>query len=86
MGRTRLLIPALIVNPLLVLVALGWLAWVTTSPRYWSPGAYAARGPASDQGPRGEQGPVDPAGPVGPGAEDAIASLESELARYQRSG
>jgi hypothetical protein len=23
---------------LLVLVALGWLAWVTTSPRYWSPG------------------------------------------------
>jgi hypothetical protein len=50
MGRTRLLIPALIVNPLLVLVALGWLAWVTTSPRYWSPGRL--RRPGTGQRPR----------------------------------
>jgi hypothetical protein len=79
MERTRLITAVLIVNSLLALVALGWLAWISVAPRYWFSGAYAAQGPQGEQGPRGEQGAVGPAGPVGPDAEDAIAGLEAEV-------
>src|SRR6266487_5383877 len=79
MARTRLVASLLIVNGLLAMTALGWLVWITTSPRHWFADAYAAQGPRGEKGPRGEQGPLGPAGPVGPDAEDAIASLESDL-------
>ncbi len=79
MVRTRLVVSLLIVNGLLAMTALGWLVSITTSPRHWFADAYAAQGPRGEKGPRGEQGPIGPAGPVGPDAEDAIASLESDL-------
>jgi hypothetical protein len=69
----------LVLNGLLTLTALGWLAWISVAPRYWFPGAYAAQGPRGEEGPRGERGPEGPAGPVGPDAADAIDELSLEV-------
>src|ERR1051326_2319794 len=79
MARRRLLVASLVVNGLLTLVAIGWLVWITTTPRYWFAGAYASQGPLGDKGPRGDPGPEGPPGPVGPDASDAISSLETDV-------
>lgn len=79
MGRTRLVVSLLIVNTVLALTALGWLIWITTSPRYWFAGAYAAQGPQGEKGPRGDASPPGPPGPVGPDAADAIDSLQPDI-------
>jgi hypothetical protein len=79
MSRPRVLAVALIVNGVLAIAALGWIAWIATSPRCWFADAYAAQGPQGEKGPRGDDGPAGPAGPVGPDAADAISSLESDL-------
>ena len=75
----RSLVALLVVNALLSLTALGWLAWIIVEPRDWFPGAYAEKGPTGDPGPRGPIGPQGPPGPVGPDAEEAIAEIESRL-------
>ena len=76
---SRWLIALLVVNSLLSLTTLGWLAWITFEPRYWFAAAYAEKGPRGDPGPRGERGPVGPTGPVGPDAETAVAEIAGEL-------
>jgi hypothetical protein len=75
----RGLIALLCVNLFLSTVALGWLTWVTTSPRTWFSAAYAAQGPVGEQGPRGERGPVGSPGPVGPDAASAIEDLDAQI-------
>lgn len=66
----------LVINLVLSVTALGWLAWITLEPRHWFADAYAAKGPTGDAGPRGSIGPQGPAGPVGPDAADAIDELD----------
>src|SRR4051812_48381522 len=75
----RLGLAGIAVSLALGLIAVGWLAWISTSPRYWFPDAYAAKGPTGDRGPRGSVGPEGPPGPVGPDAADAISALQSDL-------
>jgi len=72
MLRSRAVLVLLVINLAATLVAIGWLAWISSSPRYWFPGAYAAKGERGDLGPRGPRGPVGPPGPVGPDAASAI--------------
>ena len=79
MGR-RVLGAALAASLLLNVAALAWVSWIVAEPAYWFPGAYAERGDQGPVGPRGPRGPVGPPGPVGPDAEEAVASLESDLA------
>jgi hypothetical protein len=71
-----------IVNGLLTLTALGWLAWLTVEPQDWFPDAFAEKGERGAPGPRGGRGPrgaIGPQGPVGPTVEEAIGHLESRL-------
>lgn len=75
----------LVLNLVLTLTALGWLAWISASPRYWFADAYAQKGDRGDPGPRGPRGPVGPQGPVGDTAEGAIADLDSRVSDLQDS-
>jgi hypothetical protein len=84
-GRTRVLIALSIANLVLVGVALGWLAWMSASPRYWFRDAYAQKGDRGDPGPRGPVGPAGPPGPVGPDAQTAIDDLDARLADVEDS-
>ena len=84
-GRRRVLIAVLVLNVLLAVVAIGWVAWISLEPRYWFPGAYAPKGAPGDQGLRGPEGPRGAPGPVGPDAVavinvfgERLASLENE--------
>jgi hypothetical protein len=80
--RGRLFAAGLVVNALLCLTALGWLAWITFEPRYWFPDAFAEKGERGERGPRGEQGPrgaIGPRGPVGPSVREAIEAVEADI-------
>jgi hypothetical protein len=67
------------------LVALGWLAWISASPRYWFPDAYAQKGDRGAPGPRGPRGSAGPPGPVGPDASSAIDDLDSRISDLEDS-
>lgn len=77
--RRRAVVALLVLNLAATLTALGWLALISASPRYWFPGAYAQKGDRGDPGPRGPRGVAGPPGPVGPDAQSAIDDLDSRL-------
>jgi hypothetical protein len=52
-----------VVNGVLALVALGWLAWIAADPQYWFPGAYAQKGDRVTPGRVAHKGPKVPLGP-----------------------
>jgi hypothetical protein len=83
--RRRAVLALIAFNLFASLVALGWLAWISASPRYWFPQAYAQKGDRGDQGPRGQQGPAGPPGPVGPDAQSAIDDLDVRLSDLEGS-
>jgi outer membrane murein-binding lipoprotein Lpp len=79
MSQARMVWALTTISGVLALVAVGWLVWITTSPRTWFAAAYAAQGPRGERGPTGNQGPPGPPGPVGPDAADAIDSLQLDV-------
>ena len=84
--RGRLFAAALIVNALLSLTALGWLAWITAEPSYWFPDAFAEKGERGDRGPTGKRGPrgaVGPRGPAGPTVEEALEEVNSRISNLE---
>jgi hypothetical protein len=80
--RSQLLVASLVLNALLSLAAIGWIAWVTQEPRHWFPGAYeqpaiGPQGPSGEAGPRGARGPRGFPGPPGSaGASADVAEVE----------
>ena len=58
---------------------------VSSSPRYWFPGAYAERGARGDPGPLGPRGPAGPPGPVGPDAASSVDDLDSRVSDLEDS-
>jgi hypothetical protein len=83
--RRRALLVLLILNLAATLTALGWLAWISASPRYWFPDAYAQKGDRGDPGPRGPRGRIGPQGPLGDTAEGAVADLDSRVTDLEDS-
>jgi hypothetical protein len=83
--RRRVVTILLVLNLAAALTALGWLAWISASPRYWFPDAYAQKGDRGDPGPRGARGPAGPPGPVGPDAQSAIDDLDSRITDLEDS-
>lgn len=77
MDRRLLVLSA--ISLALAICALAGIAAVVLWHEQIFPDAYAEKGPRGDQGPLGARGPSGPPGPVGPDAQDAIASLESDL-------
>ena len=75
----RLLFAIVVLNLILAITTLAWLAWIAVEPERWFAGAYAEQGPPGEKGPRGARGPTGPPGPVGPDAEGAIGDLRSDL-------
>ena len=73
-GLPRWIYASLAVSALVALLALGWVAWIAASPRYWFPGAYAAKGPRGDAGPLGASGPRGEVGPPGVSGDEDVAA------------
>jgi hypothetical protein len=75
----RSILVLLVLNLVLSLAALGWLAAITFQPHSFLAAAYAQKGERGDPGPRGPGGAEGPPGPVGPDAQSAIDDLSSRV-------